>query len=149
MIVPINVQIYYFLSTVIAGIAVGIMFDAYRIITGVSNINRIVLAISDLLFWVLCAMTIFVFFLYSNNGDLRLYTFIGLLLGILFYFKLASKRFIIALRGIIYFISKLFRIVFILIIYPLKRLVYLLRYLLYLLKRLVNKVKRKAAKENF
>lgn len=149
MIVPINVQIYYFLSTVIAGIAVGIMFDAYRIITGVNNINRIVLAISDLLFWVLCAMIIFVFFLYSNNGDLRLYTFIGLLLGILFYFKLASKRFIIALRGIIYFISKLFRIVFILIVYPLKRVVYLLRYLLYLIKRLVNKVKGKAAKENF
>jgi spore cortex biosynthesis protein YabQ len=149
MILPVNVQIYYFLSTVIAGIAVGIMFDTYRIVTGINNINRIIMAISDLLFWVLCALIIFIFFLYSNNGELRLYTFIGLLGGILFYFKLASKRFIIALRGIIYFISKLFRIVFILIVYPLKRVVYLLRYLLYLIKRLVNKVKGKAAKENF
>ena len=148
MILPVNVQIYYFLSTVIAGIAVGLMFDTYRIITGANNINRIVIAITDLLFWVLCALAVFVFFLYSNNGDLRLYTFIGLLTGILFYFKLASKRFIIALRGIIYFISKLFRIVFILIIYPLNRIFYLLRYLLYILKKLIHKVRGKITKEN-
>lgn len=147
MILPINVQIYFFLSTVVAGIAVGILFDTYRIITGSNTINQIIMAISDLLFWILCALIIFIFLLFTNNGELRIYTVIGLLAGILFYFKLASKRFIIGLREIIYFISKLFRIIFILIVYPLKKIIYFLRYLLYILKRFLKWITGKFTKE--
>lgn len=143
MILPVNIQIYYFLSTVIAGIAVGIMFDTYRIIVGINSPSRILTAIADILFWIFCAMVIFIFFLNTNNGDLRYYTFIGLILGIFFYFKLASKRFIISLRGIIHFILKLFRIMAILIIYPAKYIIYLLKYLLFKINLLASSIRKK------
>jgi spore cortex biosynthesis protein YabQ len=148
MILPVYIQIYYFLSTVIAGIAVGIMFDVYRIIVGFNNQSRILMAITDMLFWIFCSFAIFVFFLYTNNGDLRYYIFVGLLLGILLYFKLASKRFIIALRGIIYFISKIFRLIFIIIKYPIKRFTYLIKYILYKVGRFLRTKKDKTLKEN-
>lgn len=138
MILPVNIQIYYFLSTVIAGIAVGIMFDMYRVIIGYNNSNKLIRAITDVLFWIFCALSVFVFFLYTNNGSLGYYTFFGLLIGILLYFKLASKRFIIALRGIIYIIYKLFRIIFILITYPIKYIILLLKYILYGIKKIVR-----------
>jgi spore cortex biosynthesis protein YabQ len=148
MILPVNVQIYYFLSTVIAGITVGIMFDTYRIIIGFNNPGRILVAISDILFWVFCALIVFIFLFFTNNGDLRYYTFLGLLLGILLYFKLASKRFIIALRGVIYFIIKVIRITIILIIYPIKRVTYLVKYILYNIGKRASTKKGKTTKQN-
>lgn len=148
MIINVNLQIYYFLSTVIAGIAVGIMFDIYRVIIGFNNPSRILTAISDVLFWLLCSCTVFVFFLYTNNGDLRYYTFVGLALGIIFYFKIISKRFIIILRSITYGIMKCARILVILILYPIKYILYLIKFILYKVKSLIKGIAKKTQKES-
>lgn len=131
MIIPVNLQLYYFLSTVVTGLLVGIMFDIYRITRGLNSPNKIITAISDILFWVFAAVTTFVFFLYTNNGDVRYYTFVGLIIGMFIYFKLISRNFINFLRSLVYFVLKFFRLIIIFIVYPIKIMRYYGKYGLY------------------
>lgn len=147
MIINVHLQIYYFLSTVIAGIAVGIMFDIYRVIIGFNSPSRILTGISDVLFWLFCSCTVFVFFLYTNNGDLRYYTFVGLALGIIFYFKIISKRFIIILRSITYGTMKGFRLLGVFILYPIKYFLYLIKFILYKVRRIITRIKKRPKKK--
>jgi spore cortex biosynthesis protein YabQ len=137
MILPVETQLFYFLSTLIAGFGVGIMYDVYRVIRGFNSPKRIVTAISDLLFWILTAIITFVFFLYTNYGDLGYYTFLGLSIGIFIYLRLLSKRFIKTLRWILYFIFKCFRMLLILIIYPIRLIRYGISFLLYKFKEYI------------
>lgn len=134
MIIPVNIQIYYFISTIITGLVVGVMFDIYRVIRGLNSPNKIMTAISDILFWILAAVTTFVVFLYTNNGDIRYYTFVGLLLGLYIYFKLISRRFINVLSSLVYFVFKFFRLLIIFIVYPIKILRYYSKYSVYKLR---------------
>lgn len=131
MILSIDIQIYYFLSTVAAGMIIGIMFDIYRIVRGFNYLNRFITAVSDFLFWILAAVITFIFFLYTNNGDLRYYTFVGLILGLFIYFKLISRFFMNSLRLVIYYVLKFFRIIIILLFFPIKLIRYFFRYAAY------------------
>jgi spore cortex biosynthesis protein YabQ len=134
MILSIEVQIFYFLSTIAAGFFVGIMFDTYRILRGFNYPNKFITAVSDLLFWIFAALVTFIFFLYTNNGDLRYYTFVGLFLGLFIYFKTISKPFANILKWIIYIIIKAFRMLMVLLLYPIRLLRYLVNYLFYTLR---------------
>ena len=64
-----DVQFSIILYAMLAGILTGAMFDLYRIIRG-SNVNKIVIAIEDILFWILAAMAVFAFLLYTNYAFL-------------------------------------------------------------------------------
>lgn len=140
MILPINTQIFYFLYTAIAGIIIGIMFDIYRILRGFNHPNKFITAISDLLFWVLAAIVIFIFFSLTNNGELRYYTFMGIIIGLFLYFKLFSRVIIKTLRFIIYYFIKFFRIIIILIFYPIKLIGYGLKIIKYKVKKYIIQV---------
>ena len=61
-----DVQFSIILYAMLAGILTGAMFDLYRIIRG-SNVNKIVIAIEDILFWILAAMAVFTFLLYTDG----------------------------------------------------------------------------------
>ena len=74
MIIPSSIQIYYFLCAAAGGIIAGLMIDGYRSIRYWCGTKGLLAAISDMLFWILCALIIFIFFLYTNNGDFRYYT---------------------------------------------------------------------------
>jgi spore cortex biosynthesis protein YabQ len=130
MILPVNIQLYYFLSTIIAGFAVGIMFDIYRIIRGFNSPSKVMTAISDMLFWILAALITFIFFMYTNNGDLGYYTFVGLIAGLFIYFKAVSRRFLKLLRWIVYYILKFLRFLMLIIVYPIKLIRYGIGYLI-------------------
>jgi spore cortex biosynthesis protein YabQ len=142
MVLRIDVQIYYFLSTILAGIVVGVMFDTYRILRGFNCPNKLVTAVSDMLFWIFAAVLTFIFMLYTNNGDLRYYIFVGLFLGLFIYFKLISKKFANILRYTVYIIIKSFRIIINLILYPMRLIRYAVNYLLFKLSKF-KKVKVK------
>lgn len=144
MVLRIDTQIYYFMSTILAGIAVGVMFDIYRILRGFNCPNKFVTAISDLLFWILAAIVTFIFMLYTNNGDLRYYIFVGLFVGLFMYFKLISKKFASVLGHIIYIIIKVFRIIINLIFYPIRLTKYAINYLFFRVKKVEKIIVKKA-----
>lgn len=148
---PVNIQIYYFLSTVIGGFLLGILFDFYRITFNIKKPNKLLSAISDLLFWTLCTICIFNFFLYTNDGNVRYYTFIGLFIGSVIYMKFISKSLSLVLRGITFVVMKFFRVLLNLLKYPIKCIKYLIKYIQYYIKRffkfILRGITRSLAKE--
>lgn len=139
MITSSSVQIYYFLITIAAGLIIGVLFDIYRIIRGFNNPGNFITAIADILFWVFAAILIFIYFLLTTNGDLRYYTLIALLTGIVLYFKVISRVFVKTLKWGVYYVLKFFRVVIMLIFYPIKLIIYFISYIIYLTECLLQK----------
>ena len=114
-----SVQFDIVIYSLLAGLLTGVLFDAYRIIRG-SNINKIVIWIEDLLFWMLCAVIIFTFLLYVNYAFLGFYVYLFIFLSLILYFKLVSNK-VIKIEIIIKTETlKVIRIIFKNIIYPFK-----------------------------
>ena len=91
-------QSYIFMATVYGGIITGVLYDVYRMLRRLLKAGRIVTALFDVLF-VLCALAVVVAVLYTvNSGELRVYTFLGFVLG-----------FFIYILGISYFLHFIFK----------------------------------------
>ncbi|MEO3947903.1 spore cortex biosynthesis protein YabQ [Gorillibacterium sp. CAU 1737] len=73
------------------GLGMGVVFDAYRVMSGQVTVLRKLLPLFDLLYW--GASTVFVFLALnrSNEGQLRSFVFLGLALGVLLYYLLFSR----------------------------------------------------------
>jgi spore cortex biosynthesis protein YabQ len=73
------------------GLGLGVFFDIYRVLTGKFNLKRWVIAILDIAYGLAAAVAVFRVLYYSNYGQLRLFVFIALMLGIYLYYKWFSK----------------------------------------------------------
>ena len=112
-----NIQFSIILYALLAGILTGLMFDLYRIIRG-SKVPKFIIAIEDTLFWILAAMIIFAFLLYTNYAFLGAYVYIFMLISLGLYMKFISNRCIRFELEVVNILSKVFRIIFKNIIYP-------------------------------
>ena len=74
-------QAYIFLATVYVGLLLGLIYDIYRAFRMITKPGRLLLAVFDLLFWILAALFSFTMLFKVNGGEIRLYAFIGLALG--------------------------------------------------------------------
>ena len=78
-------QSFIFIITLYGGIIVGVTYDVYRSIRKAVKRGMWTIAILDTLFIItLGAIVMFVMFT-ANQGELRLYTFIGFVLGFALY----------------------------------------------------------------
>lgn len=84
-------QIDTFLYTLLTGIILGVIFDFYRVFRGICRPHIWITSITDLMYWLLATILVFVALLVGNSGEVRLYVFIGLLLGVVLYYRLASR----------------------------------------------------------
>ena len=114
-----NVQFSIILYSLLAGILTGLMFDLYRIIRG-SKVPKVVIVIEDTLFWVLAAMVIFAFLLYTNLSFLDPYVYIFMLISLAIYMKFISNKCINFELYVVNAVGKVFRIIFKNISYPFK-----------------------------
>lgn len=90
MTVLIEQQGIAFLVCILYGFATGLVIDLYRSFRMVFNPGYIVLNILDLTFWLgLCGLLIWLTY-YYNEGEIRLYFFLGIFSGIGFYFATTS-----------------------------------------------------------
>lgn len=118
-----NIQFSIILYALLAGILTGLMFDLYRIIRG-RKVPKFIIAIEDTLFWILAAMIIFAFLLYTNYAFLGAYVYIFMLISLGLYMKFISNRCIRFELEVVNILSKVFRIIFKNIIYPFKIIFY-------------------------
>lgn len=88
---PMASQVLVLVFMVVAGFAVGFMYDVYRVIRSLVRPNRRVSVLMDLAFWLFVTPVIFVALLAGNWGQLRLYVFLGMALGLFCYFQLLSE----------------------------------------------------------
>ncbi|ACV61176.1 spore cortex biosynthesis protein YabQ [Desulfofarcimen acetoxidans DSM 771] len=107
---PLSEQIYAFLVIVLTGIASGFCYDFYVTLKTSCKFKKIAIGIGDLLFWLTLTALIFSLLIVSNYGEIRLYVFIALGLGLLIYFKILSKNMINLLYKLFYLIEKLWRL---------------------------------------
>lgn len=87
-------QLTNFIYFIITGMVLGIIFDVFRILRKSFKTSDFVTNIEDILFGIITGIVLlFTIFLF-NNGELRLYLFLGIIFGIILYLLLISKYFI-------------------------------------------------------
>jgi len=87
-------QAISFLGTVLAGAVLGVFYDFFRVLRKTLRHKTMATAAEDAIFWLVATLLIFVFLLYTNSGEIRGFTFLGVILGAALYFSTASRFFI-------------------------------------------------------
>ncbi|WZL75073.1 spore cortex biosynthesis protein YabQ [Clostridiaceae bacterium 35-E11] len=83
-------QMYVFSATLYGGIVIGFIYDLYRIFRRLFKPKKIAAIIQDLIFWIVISIAAVMVLLFSNDGQLRFYTFLGFITGALLYNKILS-----------------------------------------------------------
>lgn len=91
----------------LTGIIIGILFDVFRIMRKSFKTPDFITYIEDVIFWILTGIILLFTIFTFNNGEIRIYLFIGLLLGLCFYILNLSKYFIKINVTIIKFFKKI------------------------------------------
>lgn len=88
---PMASQILASVAMIAIGVLTGLMFDIYRVFRFLLRPGATVSIFLDLIFWVLATPVIFLLLLACNWGQLRLYVFLGMAVGLFSYFQLLSQ----------------------------------------------------------
>lgn len=126
---------------ILAGSAMGLAYDSYRVLSLKLSFPKWLNALLDLLYWLWAALLVFRMLYAGNQGQLRFYVFLGLFLGVWIYFLLFSvtvRNFVVMLiQSIQYTCRLLWKITVTVIGVPIRWLWRLLKGVLVLLGRIL------------
>ena len=105
-------QAYLFLVFSLTGVVIGILFDFFRILRRTIKTGNIVTYIQDILFWILTGVLVLYNIWYFNNGEIRVYMFLGIIIGTLIYVSTLSNIFVKLFTEILSTIIKVLEIPF-------------------------------------
>lgn len=74
-----------------SGLILGILYDIYRVLSLRLRLPRWIIPLIDIIYWVVATVIVFCLLYYSNLGQVRVFIFVAMLLGVTFYFVLLSK----------------------------------------------------------
>lgn len=100
-------QLFNLIIFFIAGILIGVLFDIFRIMRRTFKTSDIITYIQDVLFWILTGFILLFTIFTFNNGELRVYAFVGMFCGSAIYLLTISKYFIKLCVVSLEFIKKL------------------------------------------
>lgn len=109
-------QAYIFLVFSLTGIVIGFLFDFFRILRRTIKTPNIITNIQDMLFWILSGILILYNIWYFNSGEIRIYIFFAIILGILVYMSVLSS-------AIIQIFSKVLQIIIKIVELPIKKII--------------------------
>ena len=84
-------QAYLFGIFIINGILIGLLFDFFRILRKSFKTNDFITYLEDILFWILAGIILLYSIFIFNNGEIRLFMFLAVLLGIIIYIMSISS----------------------------------------------------------
>ncbi|MDF2541913.1 MAG: hypothetical protein K0S47_1631 [Herbinix sp.] len=102
----ISVELHFFLVSILWGIILLLIYDSLRIFRRLIKQNAFFIAIQDFFYWVISSVLIFAMMYKQNNGIIRGFSIMGMLLGMLLYHYLLSDLIVGAITA---FIKLLFR----------------------------------------
>lgn len=114
MISSVEAQFISLIISTFAGIAIGLLFDLYRVINYYAKPQKSFQYLMDLLFWVITGIVVFIILLQADFGMLRVYTFVGISIGVFLYFKLFTAY---VMKFYIFTINTLVKVIRITIIF--------------------------------
>ena len=100
-------QSYLFAIFMINGIIIGILFDIFRILRKIIKTSDMFTYLEDIIFWILTGATILYSAFVFNNGQIRLFMFLAIILGCFIYMILLSSKVIKINVTIINFIKQI------------------------------------------
>ena len=110
-------QAYIFMIFILIGIIIGIVFDIFRIFRKTIKTRDSITYIQDILFCLITGFLLLYGIFQFNQGEIRIYMFISVILGITIYILTISKYFIkinvFLLNKIITIVKKLINILII------------------------------------
>lgn len=118
--VSVTQELLIFLYMIALGAAEGLIFDLFRTIRKNIATSFAAVGVSDAVYWIFAAFVFGAVVMNITNGALRGYMFIGIALGLIFYFFLFSRVVIFALMTIISFILKFFKLFLKILLTPVK-----------------------------
>ena len=108
-------QAYIFMIFILIGIIIGVIFDFFRVLRKTIKTKDIITYIEDIIFCLLTGIILLYSIFNFNNGEIRIYMFIALILGIITYILTISKYFIkinvFILKKIIFVLKKILEII--------------------------------------
>ena len=116
-----------------SGALITVVYDMLRIFRRVIAHGNVWIGIEDFVFWIWTALWTFSVMYRENDGSLRMYTVVAMVLGMIVYHQTISEP-LVRLLGSIF--RKMFRF----LIYPLKLLKIYIKFLGKKLKKLIDRI---------
>lgn len=129
-------QAYLFLIFSFTGIIIGVLFDFFRILRRTIKTSNIATYIEDVLFWVLTGFLILYNIMYFNSGEIRIYMFLAIILGVLIYMFTLSNI-------LIKIFSKILKVIIITLETPIKWVKAILSKLITIIVKIFTKTTKK------
>ena len=105
-------QAYLFLVFSFTGVIIGVLFDIFRILRKTIKTSNILTYIEDVLFWILTGLLILYTIWYFNNGEIRIFMFLGIIVGVLIYMSTLSNIIVKVFSKILQTIIKILELPF-------------------------------------
>ena len=87
-------QAYLFIVFSLTGIGLGILFDFFRVLRKTFKTPDIVTYIEDVTYWILAGIIVLYNIWFFNDGEIRIYMILGILIGAMIYTLKLSSIFI-------------------------------------------------------
>jgi len=123
MILSMTGQAWLFLSTVFVGAAIGLFYDAFRVIRKTARHSGLAVTLEDLIFWVAATGLTFYYMLHRNYGEIRFFALIGVAVGLLLYFTTVSRWVVIVFVAVVNYLKRVVVTVVRLILVPVRLVV--------------------------
>lgn len=148
--VMVSNELYIFLSTAAAGCCIGLLYDLFRVLRGRMQAEGLFADIQDIIFWLVSAgITFYVIFI-TNDGRIRWFEFLGLILGLVLYFFSISRLLRRLIDWFIRFLIKFFLLCLKIILTPLLFLYNIISkpigWIWRCIRRLMRKLQKRAAR---
>lgn len=114
----INQEAYILLATIYGGIIIGFIYELYKVFRNLFRPKKLATNLQDMFFWSIITCVAFYVLIFSNNAQLRVYNFLGFLVGGLLYHYVLSKPISKVLYFLIGVIKNFFHDLWQLTLYP-------------------------------
>lgn len=113
-------QAYLFLIFTVNGMIIGLLFDFFRILRRSFKTKDFITYIQDVLFWILTGLILLYSIFVFNNGEIRLFMFLGVAIGVILYMLIISSYVIKINVYLINILKKIFSGIIKIILIPFK-----------------------------
>lgn len=87
----IGAEAMFFVASVLEGVGLVLVYDIFRIIRRVMKHGNIWISMEDIVYWLFCTISVFLLLYRENDGLMRAFSFLGILLGSVTYYSLFSR----------------------------------------------------------
>ncbi|HEY8499300.1 MAG TPA: spore cortex biosynthesis protein YabQ [Clostridia bacterium] len=105
-------EVYVFVSAMVSGLTAGFLYDLIRLKRKALKTKTAMAAFEDIAFWIAASILVFAVAYVSNQGEMRMYFFLAVLIGVVFYYAFMSRWVILILTFILKITLKPFILLF-------------------------------------